>query len=127
MVKIRILAGNSWLQVDCCTIRAKLGTDGVDMLDTAKGPATATQDADELQLAQLIVSALNLDIVAADIDPEAPLFGDGLGLDSIDILEISLAISQNYKIKLRADDANNLEIFSTLRSLNRHIQQQRTG
>ena len=80
-----------------------------------------------MQLAQLIVSALNLDIVAADIDPEAPLFGDGLGLDSIDILEISLAISQNYKIKLRADDANNLEIFSTLRSLNRHIQQQRTG
>ena len=97
------------------------------MLETAKGLATATLDTDELELALLIVSALNLDIVAADIDPTAPLYGEGLGLDSIDILEISLAISQNYKIKLRADDAKNLEIFSSLRSLNRHIRQQRTG
>ena len=99
----------------------------MDRLETGMEPATATAPPEELKLAQLIVSALNLDVNAADIDPEAPLYGEGLGLDSIDILEISLAISQSYKVKLRSDDAKNLEIFSSLRSLNRHIQQQRTG
>ena len=99
----------------------------MDILETGIEPVIATATPDELKLAQLIVSALNLEVAAADIDPEARLYGDGLGLDSIDILEIALAISQTYKIKLRSDDANNLEIFSSLRSLNRHLQQQRTG
>ena len=99
----------------------------MDMLETGIERVIATATPDELKLAQLIVTALNLEVAAADIDPEARLYGDGLGLDSIDILEIALAISQTYKIKLRSDDANNLEIFSSLRSLNRHLQQQRTG
>ena len=77
---------------------------------------------DELKLAQLIVTTLNLDTRAADIDPNAPLYGEGLGLDSIDVLEIALAISKNYGIRLRSDDDANPKIFSSLRSLNQHIQ-----
>jgi acyl carrier protein len=81
----------------------------------------------EKELAQLIVTALNLEISADDIDAEAPLYGDGLGLDSIDILELSLAISKTYGIKLKSDDSNNSQIFSSLRSLNNHIQQHRVS
>ena len=80
---------------------------------------------DELELAQLIVSTLNLETRMVDIDPGAPLYEGGLGLDSIDILEIALAISKTYGIRLRSDDDNNQKIFSSLRSLNRHIQQSR--
>jgi len=68
---------------------------------------------------------LNLEVQAEDIDPEAPLYGEGLGLDSIDILELALAVSRAYGIKLRSDDENNRKIFSSLRSLNRHIRQRR--
>ncbi|HUF82572.1 MAG TPA: phosphopantetheine-binding protein [Burkholderiales bacterium] len=88
-------------------------------------PAEGSPAAQELELAQVIVSALNLEIRAIDIDPEAPLYKEGLGLDSIDILEIALAISKTYGIRLRADDDDNQKIFSSLRSLNRHIQQSR--
>ena len=77
----------------------------------------------ELELAQLIVSTLNLDKQAADIDPNAPLYKEGLGLDSIDILEIALAVSKAYGIRLRSDDGNNQKIFRSLRDLSRHIQQ----
>jgi len=76
----------------------------------------------ELELAQLIVATLNLETPAADVNPDAPLFRDGLGLDSIDILEIALAVSKTYGIRLRSDDENNQKIFSSLRSLNQHIQ-----
>ena len=82
--------------------------------------------ATELELAQLIVTTLNLEVQAAEIDPLAPLYGDGLGLDSIDILEAALAISKSYGVQLRSDDANNQKIFSSLRNLNDHIQQHRT-
>jgi acyl carrier protein len=81
--------------------------------------------AEELELARLIVTALNLEVQAEDIDSEAPLYGEGLGLDSIDILELALAVSRAYGIKLRSDDENNRKIFSSLRSLNRHIRQRR--
>ena len=80
----------------------------------------------ELALAELIVTTLNLETRPSEIDPEAPLYGAGLGLDSIDILEIALAVSKTYGIRLRSDDENNQKIFSSLRSLNRHIQQCRT-
>ncbi len=82
--------------------------------------------AQEKELAQLIVTALNLETAADEIDPEAPLYGEGLGLDSIDILELSLAISKSYGVQLKSDDADNNKIFSSLRSLNQHIQQHRT-
>jgi acyl carrier protein len=87
---------------------------------------SAIQTEREAELARLIVTTLNLDIAAADIDPEAPLFGDGLGLDSIDVLEIALAISQNYGVQLRSDDQNNARVFQSLRSLNDDIQSRRT-
>lgn len=79
----------------------------------------------EKELAQLIVTALNLEVTADQIDPEAPLYGEGLGLDSIDILELSLAISKTYGVQIKSDDADNGRIFSSLRSLNQHIQQHR--
>ncbi len=81
--------------------------------------------AQEKELAQLIVTSLNLEVSADEIDPEAPLYGDGLGLDSIDILELSLAISKTYGVQLKSDDADNNKIFSSLRSLNEHIQKHR--
>ncbi|HYS50354.1 MAG TPA: phosphopantetheine-binding protein [Burkholderiales bacterium] len=81
--------------------------------------------AEELKLAQLIVSALNLETQAAEIDPTAPLYGEGMGLDSIDILEVALAVSKAYGVKLRSDDDLNRKIFNSLRSLNGHIQQHR--
>lgn len=80
---------------------------------------------DELDLARLIVATLNLEARAEDIDPEAPLYGEGLGLDSIDVLEIALAVSKSYGVKLRSDDEDNRRIFGSLRSLNQHIQQSR--
>jgi acyl carrier protein len=81
----------------------------------------------EAELAQLVTAALNLDMSPAEIDPVAPLFGDaGLGLDSIDILEISLAVSKHYGIQLRSDDENSKQIFASLRSLGAYIQQRRT-
>ncbi len=79
----------------------------------------------ERALSSLIVTTLNLEIQPSDIDPEAPLYGEGLGLDSIDILEIALAISKTYGIKLRSDDKSNDRIFSSLRNLNDHIWQHR--
>jgi len=81
--------------------------------------------AQELELAQLIVTSLNLEVSAGEIEPEAPLYGEGLGLDSIDILELSLSISKTYGVQLKSDDADNNKIFSSLRSLNEHIQQHR--
>lgn len=87
-------------------------------LDLQGGAMTS----EELELAQVIVSALNLELRAEDIDPNAPLYGEGLGLDSIDILELALAVSRTYGVKLRADDEDNRKIFSSLRSLHRHIQ-----
>ena len=82
---------------------------------------------EERELAELIVSALNLEDPAADIDPDAPLYGEGLGLDSIDILEIALAVSKRYGVQIRSDDNDNVRIFSSLRSLNEHVQQQRAA
>ena len=79
-------------------------------------------EAQEFELAQLIIRTLNLDMDAHAIDAQAPLFGEGLGLDSIDMLEIALAVSQTYGVKLRADDANNNQIFRSLASLSEYIQ-----
>lgn len=77
------------------------------------------------ELAELIVQALNLDVPAADIDPDAPLYGDGLGLDSIDVLEIALVVSKRYGLQLRADNDDNHRIFRSLRSLTEYIGTQR--
>ncbi|MGV3628195.1 MAG: phosphopantetheine-binding protein [Betaproteobacteria bacterium] len=80
-----------------------------------------------LHLAELVVATLNLEQSADAIDPGTPLFGDtGLGLDSIDILEISLAVSKRYGFQLRSDDENNQRIFSSLNALAEHIALHRT-
>ncbi len=89
----------------------------------------AEQTAQEKELAKILTQALDLeDIAPEDINPQAPLFGfdapESLGLDSIDALEISLAIAQNYGIQLKADDENNKAIFFSLRSLTDHIASQ---
>jgi acyl carrier protein len=87
----------------------------------------ATQTPAEAELAQLIISAVNLEGVApSDVDPEAPLFGAGLGLDSIDALELALEISKRYGFQLRSDDEENRRIFASLRSLSEYIQKNRT-
>jgi acyl carrier protein len=82
--------------------------------------------AQEKELAELIVSALNLEIAADEVDAQAPLYREGLGLDSIDILEIALAVSKKYGFQLRSDDSDNVKIFSSLRNLNQHVQRHRT-
>jgi acyl carrier protein len=80
----------------------------------------------ERELADMLVDVLHLEMSAGDIDPEAPLYGDqGLGLDSIDILEIAVAISKRYGFKLRSDDPDNDRIFSSLRALAAHIAERR--
>ena len=87
----------------------------------------STQSAAEAELAELIISAVNLEGVSpADVDPEAPLFGAGLGLDSIDALELALEISKRYGFQLRSDDEENRRIFASLRSLSEYIQKNRT-
>jgi acyl carrier protein len=98
------------------------GTMGVETDTMTGAPPDA---AEERALAELIVRTLNLEISPEEIDPEAPLYEEGLGLDSIDILEIALAVSQAYDVKLKADDEDNIRIFRSLRSLNRHIQHHR--
>ena len=84
-----------------------------------------SMNAQERELAELIVASLNLEIQADGIDPAAPLYRDGLGLDSIDILEIALAVSKKYGFQLRSDDSDNTKIFSSLRNLNEHVQRNR--
>jgi acyl carrier protein len=87
----------------------------------------SSQTAAEQALAELIVSAVNLeDVQPSDIDPEAPLFGDGLGLDSIDALELALEISKRYGVQLRADNEENQRIFASLRSLAAYVESART-
>lgn len=82
----------------------------------------------ERELAELLVESLNLDgVSAADIDPEAPLFNAGLGLDSIDALELALAISKRYGFQLRSDSEENRRIFASLRALSAHVEQNRTA
>lgn len=79
----------------------------------------------ERELAQLFVEALNLETPAGEIDVTAPLFGEGLGLDSIDILEVALEVSHRYGFQLRSDDENNERIFRSIRSLAAHVAQHR--
>lgn len=87
--------------------------------------AASEQTASERELAVLLVEALNLEVTPAEIDPEAPLYGDGLGLDSIDILELALEVSRRYGFQLRSDDARNPQIFQSLRSLAAHVAEHR--
>ena len=77
------------------------------------------------ELAELITTELNLDVLPGDIAPEAPLYGEGLGLDSIDILELALVVSRRYGVRLRSDHEDNTVIFGSLSNLARFIAQNR--
>jgi acyl carrier protein len=79
----------------------------------------------ESEIAQLIVKGLNLPLQPDEIDPEAPLYGEGLGLDSIDILEIALIVSKQYGVQLRADNQENARIFRSLRRFAQYVAEQR--
>lgn len=79
-----------------------------------------------VEVAELIISSLNLDIAAESIDCNVPLYGEGLGLDSIDILEVALVISKRYGIQMRADHADNTSIFLSINTLTAHIAKHRT-
>ena len=82
---------------------------------------TSSQTELQREVAALLVESLNLDMTPESIDPQAPLYGDGLGLDSIDILEVALVVSQRYGFQLRSDDEDNVRIFTSLASLTDHI------
>lgn len=76
----------------------------------------------EAEMATMLVDVLNLeDIAANEIDPNRPLFGEGLGLDSIDALEIALAISQKYGVEMKAEEEGTREAFATLKSLSEFV------
>lgn len=82
------------------------------------------QTDNENELANLLVETLNLEgVEPGEIDPEEPLFNEGLGLDSIDALELALAITQKYSIQLKADNENMQHAFGTLRTLNAYIEE----
>ncbi len=89
-------------------------------------PASGQAPDRPAQIRDLIVSSLNLTELPADISGDTPLYGEGLGLDSIDILEVALLVSKRYGLQLRADDGNNVQIFKTLGSLAKHIAANRT-
>ena len=80
----------------------------------------------EHEVAQLLVDALHLEMTAGEIQSEEPLFGDGLGLDSIDALEIALAISRTYGFELKSEEGREHQVFASLRNLTRYIDTHRT-
>ena len=76
----------------------------------------------EADLKRLIVEALMLeDVTAEQIPSEMPLFGEGLGLDSIDALELGMAIQRKYGIQIKADDERNQQVFRSVRSLTEFV------
>lgn len=77
----------------------------------------------EKELAELMVATLDLEVAPGEIDPKAPLFGEGLGLDSIDALELSLEISKRYGVEIKAEDERNEQIFASLSALAAYVAQ----
>jgi acyl carrier protein len=80
----------------------------------------------EREVAAMIVSALNLEVHPDEVEPLSPLYGDGLGLDSIDILEVALVVSKHFGIQMKADSEDNFRIFSSLRTLAAYIGEHRS-
>ena len=95
------------------------------MQDNQKPAVSSTAEL-QREVAELMVECLNLDVTADEIIPDAPLYGEGLGLDSIDVLEVALEVSKRYGLQLRSDSEDNKQIFSSLRSLSDFIATKRT-
>lgn len=115
-------------QPRCCTPDI-LKTTRMPTISESISNTSGTPAADAVllyEVAELLVSSLNLEVAAADIQPDDALYGDGLGLDSIDILEIALVVSKRYGLQLRAGDEDNTATFKSLRSLSEHIARHRT-
>jgi acyl carrier protein len=94
---------------------------------TAQDPVSA-QAALEQEIAQLIIDTLNLEhLTAADVAVDQPLFGDGLGLDSVDALELALALQKHYAIRIDADVKASRKHFATVASLAAFVQEQRSA
>lgn len=96
------------------------------MQDTRKSVISSSAEL-QREVAELMIECLNLEVTADKIPPDDPLYGDGLGLDSIDVLEVALVVSKRYGLQLRADSADNQHVFSSLRSLSDYIATQRTS
>jgi len=95
------------------------------MPDNHKPTISSSADL-QREVAELMIECLNLEVTADQIPPDAPLYGDGLGLDSIDVLEVALVVSKHYGLQLQAENAENQHVFSSLRSLSDYIATQRT-
>lgn len=95
------------------------------MQDNQKPAVSSTAELHR-EVAELMIECLNLEVTSDQINPDAPLYGDGLGLDSIDVLEVALVVSKRYGLQLRADSADNQHIFSSLRSLSDYIAAKKT-
>lgn len=96
-------------------------------MENNTNPVVSSTPELQREIAELLVECLNLeDISAEEIDLDAPLFGDGLGMDSIDVLEVALSVSKKYGVQLKADSPDNNRIFGSLRQLSDHIAAQRT-
>lgn len=94
-----------------------------NLTDTSATAPDSIESSAELQreVAELMIECLNLEVTADQITPDDPLYGDGLGLDSIDVLEVALVVSKRYGLQLRDDSTNNQHIFSSLRNLSDYI------
>lgn len=78
------------------------------------------------EIAQLIIDTLNLeDATVDDIPPDQPLFGEGLGLDSVDALELALALQKRYDIRIASDSKDARQHFTTVANLAAFVQTQR--
>jgi acyl carrier protein len=99
----------------------------LDYQAAENGNAVIVSNQIEGEIAELIVQGLNLSIDAKDIDPDAPLFGEGLGLDSIDALEIALLIQKEYGAAIKQGDAQNAVIFTSIRSLSKFVVENRAN
>ena len=75
----------------------------------------------EREVATLVIEALRLETRPDDLVPDAPLYGGDLGLDSIDMLEIALAVSKRYGVEIQSDDVDTRRIFGSLRALAGHV------
>ena len=96
-------------------------------MSTSEQKNSSSNDAAlQLEIAELMVQALNLDVTASSIAPDAPLYGTGLGLDSIDILEVALVVSKRYGLQLKADSEDNHHIFSSLHNLAEYVATHKT-
>lgn len=95
-------------------------------MQASERPVALSPDDLQREVAELMIESLNLEVKAEQITPDAPLYGEGLGLDSIDVLEVALVISKRYGLQLRADNVDNQQIFSSLRSLCDYIAAKRT-